>query len=270
MLCISGGEPMLYPRLVTQIITEASKLKMRSIWLFTNSYWATTKRIAETRLRRLRDLGLTRLCTSADGFHQPFIPTQRIHNAVNAAYNLGLEAVLDTRYMGITLQLENPENKSTVQVLGELGDLVNVKDWRGPPLYVGRAAEALAPRLIDEPYLLGGYCTGPWAGGDWKRPAGIDVDSYGEVALCPGISIGNARKLPLDTILSAYSVRKHPIIRELSSTGPEGLAEKARPMGYEGKSNYVSACHLCYDVRSFLRATYPQELSPFPCYEEPS
>jgi hypothetical protein len=172
--------------------------------------------------------------------------------------------------MGIMLQLENPENKATIQILSKLGDLVNVQDRRGPPLYVGRAAEVLTPRLIDEFYLLGGYCTGPWAGGDWKKPAGIDIDSYGEVTLCPGISIGNARKLPLDTILSSYSPRKYPIIREISSKGPEGLAEKAKAMGYKRKSNYVSACHLCYDLRKFLRNIYPEELSPSPCYEEPA
>jgi hypothetical protein len=260
---------MLYPRLVADIVEEAGKQKMRSIWLFTNSYWATTQRTAETKLRKLRELGLTRLCTSADGFHQPFIPTQRIRNAVNAASKLGLEMVLDTRYMGISLQVENRENRATIRVLEQLGDLPNVEDWRGSPLYVGRAAEVLAPRLIDEPYLLGGYCTGPWAGGDWKKPSGIDVDSYGEVTLCPGISIGNTRRLPLPMILATYSAKRHMIIRELSTIGPEGLAEKLGQIGYKRQSNYVSACHLCYDLREFARSIYPSELGPSPCYEEP-
>ncbi len=269
MLCISGGEPMLYPRLVTQIAEEARNQKMQSIWLFTNSFWATDQKIAENRLTKLKKAGITRLCTSADGFHRPFISTDNVKNAITAAQKFGLEVVLDTRYLGITLQEDNPENKATIQVLEQLGDLVNVEDWRGSPLYVGRAAEVLAPRLIDEPYLLGGACMGPWAGGDWKHPTGVDVDSYGEVTLCPGISIGNARGLPLSEILSTYSAKRHPIIRELSVRGPEGLADMAQQIGFERQSNYVSACHLCYDSRRFLRSTYPKELSPSPCYEDP-
>jgi pyruvate-formate lyase-activating enzyme len=269
VLCISGGEPMLYPRLVTQIVEEAGNLKMRSIWLFTNTFWATDQKIAEKNLAKLMKAGMTRLCTSADGFHRPFVSTDSIRNAMIAAHKLNLEVVLDTRYLGITLQEDNPENRATIQVLQQLGDLVNVQDWRGSPLYVGRAAEVLAPKLIDEPYLLGGACTGPWAGGDWKHPTGVDVDSYGEVTLCPGISIGNARKFPLSKILSNYGVKKHPIIRKLSDSGPEGLAEKAQRIGYKRQSNYASACHLCYDLRKFLRSRYPMELAPTSCYEDP-
>jgi hypothetical protein len=260
---------MLYPHLVFKIIKEARNQKMRSILLFTNSFWGTSQRTAEIVLRKLKEAGLTKLCTSADGFHQPFIPIQYVNNALNAAGNLGLETALDTRYMGITLQEDNPENRATVQALRQLGDHINVEDRRGSPLYVGRAAELLTPKLIDEPYLLGGYCTGPWEGGDWKKPIGVDLDSYGEVTLCPGISIGNVRSSPLSVILSNYSMKKHPIIRDLSTIGPEGLAEKLGQIGYKRQTNYISACHLCYDLRKFLRSAYPQELTPSPCYEEP-
>jgi hypothetical protein len=269
-VCISGGEPMLYPRLVAKIVRKARDLKMRNIWLFTNAYWASTPDIAEGRLAKLQTAGLTKLCTSADGFHKRFVPTERVGNAMKAARKFSLEVALAIRYMGITLQQDNPENKATIQMLQQLGDLANVEDWRGSPLYVGRAAEVLAPRLIDEPYLLGGACMGPWAGGDWRHPTGVDVDPHGEVTLCPGISIGSARELPLNKILLRYSVKRHPIIRELSERGPEGLAEKAQQIGYKRQSNYVSACHLCYDLRKFLRPIYPKELGPSPCYEEPS
>jgi hypothetical protein len=268
MLCISGGEPMLFPRLVTQVVAEAKKFRMRNIWLFSNAFWASTPRVTEKKLAQLKKAGVTRLCTSADGFHVHFVSTERVRNAITTASKLGLEVVLDTRYVGFTPQQDNPINKATIQVLEQLGDLVNIEAWRGPPLYVGRAAEILAPSLVDEPYLLGGACTGPWAGGDWEHPTGVDVDPYGEVTLCPGISIGNARKLPLTKILSSYEAKGHPIIRELLDRGPEGLAETARQAGHKRRPNYVSACHLCYDVRKFLRSSYPAELTPSACYEE--
>ena len=109
---------------------------------------------------------------------------------------------------------------------------------------------------------------GPWAGGSWVNPIGVDVDLYGEVTLCPGISIGNARKQRLAEILSDYSPSRHRIIRELSAGGPKGLWRLALDLGYKSPDGYLSACHLCYDVRKFIRPRYSEELTPISCYEE--
>jgi hypothetical protein len=61
---------------------------------------------------------------------------------------------------------------------------------------------------------------------------------------------------------------RHRIIRELATGGPASLAEMAQHKGYALRASYVSECHLCYDVRKFLRSRYPAELAPLICYEE--
>jgi hypothetical protein len=268
MLCMSGGEPLLFLDTVAKIAQKASSRGIRSIWVFTNAHWATNPEKTKRTLTILKKAGVSRLCIGTDGFHQPFVPTSSVRDAMSIASSMELEVVLDTRIMGKTLQDDNPINKATIRILQELGDLKNIETWRGTPLFIGRAAEILPQKIGTEPYFLGGQCMGPWAGGSWVNPIGVDVDLYGEVTICPGISIGNAKKRDLSNILSGYIPSRHRIIRELSAGGPKALWRSAQDLGYKTLGGYLSACHLCYDVRKFIRSHYPAELAPVSCYEE--
>lgn len=268
LVCISGGEPLLYPDVVTDIVRKASIMRVPGIWIFTNASWAVNSRAAERKLGRLKEAGMTRVCLSADGFHQPFIPVERVCYAITAARDLGLQIVLDSRYLG-SPHLDNPTNRITRQVLRDLGDLKGIETWQGQPLYTGRGADTLLGQLTSIKEIPKGECPGPWAGGTWENPVGVDVDLYGEVTLCPGLSVGNAKKRPLTRILADYAPEGHPIIRELVTEGPRGLAEMAKRRGYVPRASYVSECHLCYDVRRFLRSLFSSELAPRICYQEP-
>jgi len=266
-VCMSGGEPCLYPDLVAEVVREARAVGAPGVWVFTNAYWAVNRTAAGRRLAHLQKAGMTRLCLSADAFHQSFVPVARVRHAMAAARNLGLEVVLDSRFLGPPHD-DNPVNRTTRQVLEQLGNLEDIELWQGQPHCIGRAGDSLLPQLLQRPGVPRGSCPGPWAGGTWENPAGADVDWCGEVSLCPGISVGNARARPLSIILAEYSPRRHPIIRELAAGGPALLAEMARRIGYTPRAGYVSECHLCYDVRKFLRPRYSSELAPLICYEE--
>ncbi|MBI4758294.1 MAG: radical SAM protein [Chloroflexi bacterium] len=267
LVCITGGEPCLYFGLVADVVGEARAIGVPGIWLFTNAYWAVNRTAASRKLARLKEAGMTRLCLSADGFHQPFVPVARLRHAVAAARDLGLEIVLDVRFLGPP-QEDNWTNQVTRRVLEELGDLGDAEIWQGQPLYIGRAADTLLPQVAQRSGLPKGSCPGPWAGGAWGNPAGVDVDLYGEVTLCPGISIGNAKGRSLSGILDEYDPQRHPTIRELVAGGPKRLARIAQRIGYTPRSGYASECHLCYDVRRFLRPRCSSELAPLTCYEE--
>jgi len=269
IVCIGGGEACLYFDLLTNVVREARVIGVPNIWVFTNAFWAMDRAVAHRKVAHLKEAGMTRLCLSAGGFHQAFIPAERVRHAIIAARDLGLEILLDVRFLGPP-QEDNQTNRFTRQVLAELGELEDVEMWQNQPLYIGRAAETLLSHLAQEPGIPRASCPGPWAGGSWENPAGVDVDLYGEVTLCPGISIGNAKQRSLDRLLTEYSPAQHPIIRELVAGGPAALAQMAQRTGYTPQASYASTCHLCYDVRKFLRPRYPSELAPRICYEEAS
>jgi hypothetical protein len=267
MVAISGGEPCLYFGLVLDAIREARRLGVPSVWVFTNAFWASDAQAALATVGSLKKAGATRLCLSADGFHEPFVQGQKVRRALQAARDVGLELAVDVRFLG-GLEATNSTNRITQRTVESLGSLQGVEVWRGSPRYIGRAAEALSSLLKPQPGLPREECPGPWAGGTWASPAGVDVDSFGEVTLCPGISIGNARERPLARILAGYAPSDHPIIRELIAEGPSRLAQVAERWGYVPLPGYLDVCHLCYDVRKFLRNRYPSELAPAPCYVE--
>jgi hypothetical protein len=178
------------------------------------------------KLESLKEAGLTRVCLSADGFHEAFIPATRVRNAMEAARKVGLEIVLDSRFFS-SPEEDNPINGITHKVLKQLGNLKDVELWQGHPLCIGRAADSLLPQSKLLQGIPKGHCHGPWAGGSWEDPAGADVDLYGEVTLCPGISIGCAKKHPLNVIFEKYDPRKYPVIHRLMRGGPGLLAEMA-------------------------------------------
>jgi hypothetical protein len=267
LIAISGGEPCLNFDLVLNVIKEAHRHGVPGIWVFTNAFWASNPQVAWDRVRSLKKAGATRLCLSADGFHEPFVPVWKVRHALNAVRSAGMELVVDVRFFGGP-NAKNSINRVTRRTLKSLGSLEGVETWRGSPRYIGRAAEALVPRLKPRRGIPLGDCPGPWAGGTWVAPMGVDVDSFGEVTLCPGLSIGNARKRSLARILAEYAPSGHSIIRELAVGGPARLIPAAEELGYIPRTAYMDSCHLCYDMRKFLRGRYPSELAPAPCYEE--
>ncbi len=261
VVSISGGEPFLYFDLLLSLVREAHALE-RDVWVFTNCYWATPEKNVKTSktskiLKDLKEAGLTKIWLSADGFHQPAIPFSHVKNAISAAVGLGLDVVVDVRFIG-SLEDENPVNLRSRKILEKLEELECTEVLKGQPLYVGRGS-TLSSYLPGKLGIPGGKCPGPWAGGTWEHPQGVDIDLYGEVTLCPGISIGNTEKYSLDTL--EYDPHTHSIIQKLMK-GPRILVEKAQEMGYVPEMGYINECHLCYEVRKFLRQYYPEELSP--------
>jgi hypothetical protein len=265
VVCISGGEPFLCYEVLLGTIKAAREMGIPGIWAFTNGYWATSIEAARQRLLPLKKAGMTRLSLSADAFHQEFIPLERVRNALFVARELGLELELDVRFLEPPEE-ENPTNLATEEIITSLGDLTSVMVHKGQPLYIGRAAEELSHLVEQKAGIPEERCEGIWSVGTLEEPEGVSVDQYGYVSLCPGLSIGNAKEEPLGEILARYDSWEHPIIRHLTAGGPVRLAEMVRELGFVPRESYVNRCHLCYDVRKYLRPHYPHLLAPRDCY----
>jgi hypothetical protein len=74
-----------------------------------------------------------------------------------------------------------------------------------------------------------------------------------------GGSVYGITKLACEKL--CYEPDAHPIIRVLSRDGPSGLLSLAQRHGYSSAGGYVDGCHLCYQVRRFLRPRYPAYLA---------
>lgn len=100
-----------------------------------------------------------------------------------------------------------------------------------------------------------------------RDPLGIEIDPFGWVNFCPGLTIGNAKEKKLSKIVNDYNWKENPIIQVLEREGPIGLFKVAKEKGFVPREGYVDKCHLCYETRKFLRPYFPKWLAPKECYE---
>jgi hypothetical protein len=259
IVCITGGEPMLYLHVVKEIVFECDRLSIPEIWLFTNGFWANNSPRARTIMENLKAQGLTKVFLSVDVFHQGYIPIEFIKNAIKASVKADLEVCVDARFIGKADE-NNRYNSATRSFLESLGSLLSsVEITRAQPLFVGRAADALSKYVKKKPFskILDEECPGAWAGGTLRSPLGVDVDEFGFVTICPGISIGNTYATSLRKILEKYDYQNHAVIAAMHDNGMEGLMGLASSNGFVPEEAYVNCCHFCYEARKFLQSFFP-------------
>jgi len=265
-IAVHGGEPFLYFKLLKHVMKKAKELKISRTWVITNGYWAKTKAKAEKKLTELKNAGLTCTTFSVDAFHQEYIPLETVKNGIEAAATVGFERICVDSYFLASPNSDNTYDILTRKTLEKLGKIDNVEINKWQARIGGRATE-LAKHLPPKPETPTGRCQTPfWIGGNLKNPEVIEIDFEGNVTLCPGISIGNAKRQSLAQILENYDYLDHPILSIIAEEGPIGLLEIAKAKGFKENQKFVNECHLCYETRKFLRPHYPTHLAPASCY----
>lgn len=241
-----GGEPFLYYPLMLEGI-KIAKIRGFRVGVVTNGYFATTEADAERWLIPLRKMKVSDLSISDDSFHSNGPDDNPAKTAIAAAKKLGM------RVSSISVGEPKVETgSSTVQRKGKpvIG---------GDVMFRGRAADKLVNGLPLTPAEEFKECPHE----DLKNPERVHVDSYGNVHLCQGLSMGNMWETPLSVLVKNYIYASHPICRYLMEGGPALLA-KEYEIKNEGK--FVDACHFCYTLRKSLLDNFPQYLAPKQVY----
>ncbi len=240
-----GGEAFLYHPILVEAVRRAKRLGF-STGIVTNGYWATGLEDAWTWLKPLKEAGLDALEVSCDIYHGLENEDNDDQASLAAAAELFLKAS--------TIALEPPGEVRAPDVATAGRPLAG-----GDVMYRGRAAVKLAGDLPTLPWSVFGSC--PYE--NLVDPDRIHLDPLGNLHICQGIVIGNLFEKPLKQILAEYDPATHPIVGLLIDGGPAKLrASHALSM----KSDYVDACHLCYETRVALRHLYAGELGPDQMY----
>ena len=241
-----GGEPWLFYPLMLEGIKLSRELGFK-VGVVTNAYGAISEEDAELWLKPFAELGLSYLSVSDDSFHYGDEQESPAKLALRAAQRLGIPCA--------PICIEEPrvqtgppqDNQKEQPVVG------------GGAIFKGRAVEKLTAGLPTRHWEELVECPHE----DLAAPARVHVDSYGNVHLCQGLSIGNMWETSLSTLLETYSADSHPICRPLIRGGPAMLA-KEYDVGHTSK--YVDECHFCYLIRRALIDKFPQFLGPRQVY----
>jgi len=261
-----GGEPFLYFDLLKEGIEYATGIGLQSA-MPTNAFWAASEKLALERLNLLKERGLVGISVSADPYHCEYVPFEHILNAIEAA--IGLKAF----YYAGNRAFDGKGGDTVVRRAREIAArLLPHETYNGKidgTWFIGTAAEVLAERAEKQSWEK---CTNSCMIVDSSVESGglhtVSVHPYGHVSPdnCIGISIGNARETKLSEIIATYDPQAHPILEVVHNEGAVGLARMAIRYGFE-PTEYVDACHLCYEARKVLLDRYPEHLAPAIYYE---
>jgi len=240
-----GGEPFLFYALMLEGIRIA-KARGFKIGIVTNAYWATNADDAELWLKPLAEIGIDDLSLSDDAFHQSDEAVNTARMALAAAQKLNLPVG--------SICIEAPNETAA-----------NGTDSKGKPIvggdvrFRGRAVEKLSEGLQRMPCEQFHDC--PYE--ELEKPERVHIDSYGNVQICQGISMGNMWETPLSKLVAEYDPQAHPICGPLLKGGPHRLAQEN---GFTPEAGYIDACHYCFEVRKAMIDKQPGYLAPRQVY----
>jgi hypothetical protein len=268
---IGGGEPMLRPGSLGEILEAAGNAGMGVEYVETNASWFTGGDGSLESLRNLRAKGLSAFLVSISPFHNGFIPYGRVVSLIRACREEGVGVIPWSNVFNPLLSKFDPSK---------------VQDWEN----IERTLKGNLAFFVMNHYWLhpGGRALGFLR--TWGRTESIETilerDRYGcEKALsdtshfhvdlerryvpglCSGLSVG------LDDLHAPLSPASYPLIHTLMEKGVKGLYDMARrDSGYvPSREAFAGKCDLCNDIRfHFMRRGWnvSGELSPSGYYED--
>ncbi len=240
-----GGEPFLYYELLCSGVQLAHERGFK-VGVVTNAFWATSDEEALACLQPFAGI-VEDLSISHDIYHGSKEQPQQTDIARQTARQLGIPV----DFIKVAGSEASAEQAEAGQFPAD-GSTV---------LYRGRAAEKLALRVQPKPWYQFTECK--WE--ELRHPERVHVDTYGNLHVCQGISIGNLFENPLAEIMGGYDPCAHPIIGPILAGGPVELVNR---YALPHEQTYADACHLCYTTRNRLRDRFPEVLNPYQMYAQ--
>ena len=143
-----GGEPLLYPDAVREIMTAAKYLNIPKRQVITNGYFSKNADVIRQTAQMLADCGVNDLLLSVDAFHQETIPLDIVKTFTKEVVSCGIPIKLSPAWL-VNKTDNNPYNCETRRILENFCDL-NISIGDGNIIFPeGNATKYLAEYFTD-------------------------------------------------------------------------------------------------------------------------
>ena len=151
-----GGEPLLYPDAVYEIMTAAKELNIPKRQVITNGYFTKNEEKIRTVARSLALCGVNEILLSVDAFHQEAIPINFAKSFAQEVKSCGIPIKLSPAWL-VSATDHNPYNSETKRILDNFCDL-NIPMGEGNVVFPeGNAlkylSEYFSGELPENPYV---------------------------------------------------------------------------------------------------------------------
>ena len=250
---IGGGEPLLRPKKLLNVLVAARDSRLGIDYVETNSAWFTDPGQAEEILQDLRSHGVHTLLISISPFHNANIPFARVKGVIAACRQAGMAVfpwVNDFWRDLERLDSHTTHSMSEFEAIFGRDYLERIPDRYWIHLG-GRALQTFVscyPRQSISEILVDSPLNCARALSDTSH---FHIDLYGGYipGLCAGLAIN------MQDLGRGLPSGKYPLLDVLATTGIRGLYKLATDnYGYRPKkAGYLNHCDLCTDIRIFLQ-----------------
>ena len=266
-LHIGGGEPFLNTNGLLETTKTAFEQNLNIEYIETNSSWYKDEKSALEILNQLKKNRVNTLLISMSPFHNEHIPFKKVKNVIEACEKTGLSVFpwihdfykeLNAFDDNVTHTLEEYKEQFGENYV----EYIPSRYWIH---FGGRAIETYKNiydlKPIDRMLNDSKVCN------ELTDTSHFHVDLFGNYipGLCSGLSI------KVSDLGNSLENEKYPILTTLYNNGIKGFLELAKSKyGFNPKTEYLSKCHLCLEIRSFLikeRKVNSIELQPLEFYD---
>lgn len=263
---IGGGEPLLDPAGLSEVLAAAAESGEGIEYVETNSAWFRDLDSAVELLAGLRGRGMPALLVSLSPFHNEAIPFRQVKGVMEACRRAGVRVLPWVMDFYDELESLGDERPHALAEFRERfgGDYLRNLPRRYWVHLGGRAAYTFAGVYGLSPLADVLARSGPCR--ELVNTSHFHVDLYGNYVpeLCAGLAF------PADLLGKTLPEDEYPLLNLLYSQGVAGLLDLARERaGFRPAEGYLNKCHLCLEIRRYL-ASGPEpcpELAPAGFYE---
>lgn len=247
---IEGGEPFLFPNELIKAVKQINKGNILLEHIVTNCSWYKNKKDTTELLRALQKNGLRRLVLEVSPFQNIAIPLKKVQNVAKIAESLGINIIIwDIECYPEVAQFDTSKTHTLKKYIKKYGEeyMSNLAQ-RFNLTFSGRTFNAFEKHLpkinTNEILRKSEGCRS-----EMMSPHHFHVDLNGNFTfpLTQGLSLN------INDIGKPIDPKKYPFVNLLYNKGVHGLYKFAKQNhNFKEQDEYLSKCHLCYDIRSFL------------------
>lgn len=117
-----GGEPLLYPETVFEIMKSALKMGVPKRQIITNGYFSKNTQDIRSIAKKLAECGVNEMLLSVDAFHQETIPLDVVKIFASAVKENDIPLKLQPAWLRHPFD-DNPYNRKTREILDSFADM---------------------------------------------------------------------------------------------------------------------------------------------------
>jgi len=249
---IGGGEPLLRPDELIQVIETASRSNINIDYVETNSSWFKEPDTAETTLSKLRKAGLRTLLISISPFHNQYVPFFKVKGVLEACRQTGIKIFpWISEFLQDLSEFDPQKTHSLDEYTEKFGDgyLTGILEryW----IHMGgRALELFRPVLAKKPLEQIIVENSENCAPELSDTNHYHIDLFENYipGLCSGLAIA------VQDLGRPLAKERYPLLTTLFNAGIKGLLKDAQKLyGFTPvQDGYINKCDLCTEIRTFL------------------